>query len=435
MSVFNVPLDLIRCVLFPMLTYRDLGNLSGVCSEWRSYIVTKHARQLCDSLGASETCKESQMSPLELLDLWNSGQSSLACGDSHAAMVTRNGHVLLWRENTCRTRIPLALSPREPTAIGISCGHHHTMILLSNGTVLAFGRNDRGQLGLTDKNDRDEPCMIQSKERFEAVKAGENFTLFLTRRNTLAWTGLLNIASNGIVNEVAIPTEIPFPQRKQGERIVSISAGARHILVLTNLGRLLSAGDADVQLLGRSISSEQKASELNPVQFAWRPENASIVQIAAGLSHSLVLFGDGSVFTFGTSSSGELGLPRFSDASTAQPIPNLPKAIAVSAGSHHSLILTVTKNKIVAFGMGALGQLGYRASFWSSTYPRDSLLPKDERKRIKYLAAGNGFSACLSGDGEDLFACGRTSLCAGAGNGSKSGNVIASFSRVPEMEL
>lgn len=79
-----------------------------------------------------------------------------------------------------------------------------------------------------------------------------------------------------------------------------------------------------------------------------------------------------------------------------------------------------------------MGQLGYRASFWASTYPRDSPLPTDESKRIKFISAGNGFSACLSSDRSDLFACGKSSMCAGAGYGVNAGTVLAVFSRVPE---
>jgi len=427
-SVFDIPVDLARCVLFPMLTLRELGNLSGVNHSFRNFILNGHAKRLCDDLGAWSLVEESAMSPLELLDMWFEQPYALSCGENHGAMLSPSGTLLLWQEHAQRT--PVAL-PDTTKVKAVSCGHGHTLILSINGQVYASGLNDHGQLGLADRNNRDVVELVPMSESVIDIKAGNGFSLFLTSSNRLLWSGTLNIASSAEGSEVLVPTEVIFKHKAANEKIKQIAAGALHVLVLTSLGRLYSAGDPQHNRLGRIISPEEPPYELHHVSINKRPE-ASIVQISAGATHSLILFANGEVFTFGQSSSGELGLPRFMDALSAQPIPNLPKALAVSAGIHHSLILAATKNKIVAFGMGALGQLGYRVSFWSSSYPRDSSLPQDECKRIKYVSAGNGFSACLSGDGADLFACGKSSMCAGAGSGVKSGTVLPVFTRVPE---
>jgi alpha-tubulin suppressor-like RCC1 family protein len=430
MSVFNVPLDIVRCVFLPMLTFADLGNLSAVCKDWRAYLLKKYAKEISLKLGCNDLARESKMTIFELLQLWQNAGSPLACGESHAAMISKDGTVLKWSEFATRTRVQL---PRV-RAHSVSCGDNHTVIVTSEGTVFVQGSNSHGQLGLGDRTDRPFPVILALPFKVSLCRAGGKYTLFVSKNsNGLYFAGQLNATVPVAASTALVPTEMPFKCRKDGERIVQIAAGTMHILVLTDHQRLLSAGASERFRLGRSVSEEQPAAELHDVAFADRPEATAIVQIAAGTTHSLVLFANGAVFTFGQSLSGELGLPGYRDAIIAQIIPNLPKAIAVSAGSHHSLILTAETNKIVAFGMGALGQLGYRSSFWSSTFPQQSPLPRDEDKRIKFVAAGSGFSACLSGDCEDLFTCGRSSLCAGAGLGVKNGTVLTIFSRVPDI--
>lgn len=432
MSVFNVPLDIVECILFPYLTYKDLGRLSGVCKDWKLYISKKYSKELSEKVGSKNLVKEHMLNPLELLDMWTSRKHPLSCGENHGAMIDNQSHLYLWREYEHRYRVTIAPALRAKP-ISVSCGFKHTIIIMDDGSVYSMGCNDDGQLGLGDRIQREEPTRISLKDAVVDAKAGYGYTLFLTNTNSVLYTGkYLGLNSNNAAPTVLTPTELTFKQRLPGEQITQIAAGSKHTLILTNFDRLFSAGDQDHHLLGRSINALEPALEFHPVCFKERTQTSKIVQIKAGASHSLVLLGDGTVFTFGKSSSGELGLPQFKDAPIAQMIPNLPKAISVSAGNHHSLILAAEKNKIVAFGMGALGQLGYRSSFWSSAYPRVSPLPHDESRRVKYVSAGNGFSACLASDASEMFACGRASLCAGAGHGVKAGLVLPVFSLVPD---
>jgi alpha-tubulin suppressor-like RCC1 family protein len=49
---------------------------------------------------------------------------------------------------SCRN-IPTKIAEIEgKTLKSISCGYYHSMVLNENGEVYAFGRNDKGQLGL-----------------------------------------------------------------------------------------------------------------------------------------------------------------------------------------------------------------------------------------------------------------------------------------------
>jgi alpha-tubulin suppressor-like RCC1 family protein len=375
------------------------------------------------------------MNILELLETWQGSQMKISCGDSHGAVITSEKSVYMWRDGEKRTLVQGL--PTKIFARSVSCGHNHTVVVTTDNRVFTCGSNIHGELGLSDTNMRLQLTPLALDEPVEYACGGKDFTLILTKSNKILWSGLLEVTGKSVdgVNPIhehntSTPQEIPIQHKLlHSERVSKICAGSRHILVLTNQNRLFSAGSAAQSQLGRFVTTSEPNCELHEVQFETAPK-WPIVQISAGVAHSLVLLGDGSVYSFGTSSSGELGLPKFQNAMLPRLIPNLPKALSISAGHQHSLILGARTNKIVAFGMGALGQLGYRGSFWSSSYPRDSPLPK-EQTRIKHISAGNGFSVCTSSKGEDMFACGRSSLCAGAGNGEKSQDVLSVFSRVP----
>ena len=84
-----------------------------------------------------------------------------------------------------------------------------------------------------------------------------------------------------------------------------------------------------------------------------------IVSISAGDNHSLLLDKQGDVYSFGNNGSGQLGRQTLKDNSAQIPtkIPELNNIIAMSAGSLHSLLLDKQGN-VYSFGDNRFGQLG-----------------------------------------------------------------------------
>ena len=100
-----------------------------------------------------------------------------------------------------------------------------------------------------------------------------------------------------------------------GEKVISISGGLEHVLLLTSSGRVYSAAS--------SMSAFPTRGQLGVPGVTWhsRPEGAfdmcheittlkgfDIQALAAGDTHSVVLDKEGRVFSFGDNSSGQLGL-------------------------------------------------------------------------------------------------------------------------------
>ncbi|XP_071198088.1 E3 ubiquitin-protein ligase MYCBP2-like isoform X4 [Salvelinus alpinus] len=68
----------------------------------------------------------------------------------------------------------------EMTAVQVSCGLHHSVVLLENGDVYTFGYGQHGQLGHGDVNSRGSPTLVQALPGpCVQVTAGSNHTAVL----------------------------------------------------------------------------------------------------------------------------------------------------------------------------------------------------------------------------------------------------------------
>ena len=154
--------------------------------------------------------------------------------------------------------------------------------------------------------------------------------------------------------------------------VKSISCGAFHCLCLSVFGRMYSWGRGANGRLGQPISrlkgnrnagvaclyeDDMSFAEPGAVFFPWvdletvlQPEapildpNHCIVDIAAGLSHSLAITATGQVFSWGSGSYGRLGHGDHCDEALPRSITCLfdseVKVVSCSAGAAHSMFLS-----------------------------------------------------------------------------------------------
>ena len=107
-------------------------------------------------------------------------------------------------------------------------GWRHSLVVVK-GQLWAWGRNDHGQLGLSNALNQLRPVKVPSSKNFVAIAAGHEHSLALSDDGTL-WTwghnanGQLGI---GNTNEQVNPVQVAV-----GKKLVAIAAGADHSLAL-----------------------------------------------------------------------------------------------------------------------------------------------------------------------------------------------------------
>ena len=147
-----------------------------------------------------------------------------------------------------------------------------------------------------------------------------------------------------------------------GKTVVSVAGGGAHNLVLASDGTLFSWGRNDYGQLG--INATGNRTEPVAVLATGALSGKVVTSIAAGDMHSLALAADGKAFAWGLGSYGQLGvgyqvtglLTPTAVSSSGSLSGKLVSSLA--AGSYHSLAIT-TDSRAFAWGRGSDGALGY----------------------------------------------------------------------------
>jgi alpha-tubulin suppressor-like RCC1 family protein len=252
----------------------------------------------------------------------------------------------------------------------ISAGMHHSLVVGHKGQVWGFGQNSLGELGLGDRANRQTPTLIHNdllsdidplrSERVVAISAGSHHSLFLNSQGQVFSCGSNEHGQLGLMDlyNQDIPTLI---EKTKTIKMVAISAGGFHSLFLDDQGQVYSCGsNEEGQLgLGNSGSLDPESPDAKafgdiedqPYLRLIKTPIGKAVAISAGNSHSLILNSEGQVFSFGYGAYGQLGLGDLERRliPTLIEAPWLGLIIAISAGGGYSLILN-SQGQVFGFG-------------------------------------------------------------------------------------
>jgi alpha-tubulin suppressor-like RCC1 family protein len=147
--------------------------------------------------------------------------------------------------------------------VAIAAGGNHSLALKSDGTLLAWGANFSGQLGNDDSSflDKFTPVPVVGASNIVAIAGGLNHSLALKKDGTvLAW-GSDEKGQLGDGTTLADKTT-PTPVSGASD-IVAIAAGGLHSLALKSNGTMQSWGEDEQAQLGNGATTGNQASPID----------------------------------------------------------------------------------------------------------------------------------------------------------------------------
>ncbi|HET7013707.1 MAG TPA: hypothetical protein VFI65_07350 [Streptosporangiaceae bacterium] len=279
--------------------------------------------------------------------------TSVAAGVAHTLALTSGGGVFGWGDNfqgevgdgsTKVRHVPVPVKlPAGVKVSQIGAGCYDSIALTSKAGVLAWGRNDFGELGDGTRTDQVLPVPVKLPKgtKATAVSAGCYFSLALTSTGqVLAWgrndSGQLG---NGKTANSRRPVLVKFPA---GVKIKSIWAGINTGMAITVSGQIYSWQGLPVKM-----------------KFPAASRVGTVTALASGRDFTLALTSRGQVFAWGGNSNGQLG--DGNGNASSQPVKvHLPAgavATGISATMHTGYAVTTT-GQVLAWGSNENGALG-----------------------------------------------------------------------------
>jgi alpha-tubulin suppressor-like RCC1 family protein len=298
------------------------------------------------------------------------------------------------------------------TVAAISAGGSHSLTLTSDGKVAAWGSNSSGQLGSGGSSSGSATPVAVSisgalaGKTVTAIAAGQAHSVALLSDGTLTAWGLNSSGQlgTGTTTTATLPVEVLANGALASKTVVGIAAGSGHTLALTADGRVYSWGSNQYGQLG--IGSSFPSSSNSPVAVLGSGliEGKAVVAISAGTSHSMAVTSDGKVYVWGAGSSGQLGTGATSNSyapvavSTAGVLAG-KSIVAIAAGGGHSLALD-SNGLGYAWGSNSSGQLGHNSAVIGSFSPVSlSMLGAVGSRPLTVIAAGGSHSLAIAARG------------------------------------
>ncbi len=200
----------------------------------------------------------------------------------------------------------------------VATGGGHSMALRSDGTVRTWGWNNSGQLGDGSFQNRTVPGGISAFAGISQIAAGGDHSL------AIAEDGNLYLWGDNSFGQLGNTPQAPGrPQQVWSlNGVTAASAGWFHTVAVRHDGTVWSWGLNDRGQLGDQTTDLKNQDK--PVMIA---NYYGVIAVAAGLNFTLALKRDGTVWSWGDGSYGQLGVPYVANTAAATQIATLQAQI------------------------------------------------------------------------------------------------------------
>jgi alpha-tubulin suppressor-like RCC1 family protein len=225
----------------------------------------------------------------------------------------------------------VVISMSDHLISSVAAGENHTVVLRINGTIWAWGQNDKGQLGIGDTNNRDTPNQLGSEIDWVYISAGQSHSIARKSNGTIwSWGynsyGQLGLGDSGVGTNRSTPTQIG----SDSDWLI-ISSKSSHNLALKNNGTLWSWGPNQSGILGLGDNTRRMTPSQIGTNTVWVPV------IAVGGAHSIACQSNGTLWSWGRNERGQLGLGDIDNRNTPTQISIETDWAKITAGGVHTM--------------------------------------------------------------------------------------------------
>ncbi|KKU34963.1 MAG: RCC1 repeat-containing protein, partial [Candidatus Wolfebacteria bacterium GW2011_GWC2_46_275] len=333
---------------------------------------------------------------------------AVSAGGDHALALKSDGTVWAWGYNangqlgdgtTINKTTPIQIAGLSGVRT-VLAGSLHSLVLKDDGTVWAWGENGQGQLGDGTTTDKTTPVQVVGLTGVESIGGGNDSShSFALKDDGTVWAWGDNYSGqlgDGTTTDKTTPVQVVGLTG-----VESIGGGFYFSVALKNDGTIWTWGANTYGQLGNGSTTGSRSIPAQVVGLA------DVSAISAGFGHTIALKNDGTIWTWGYNTSGQIGDGTIVNRLTPAQIAGLTGVGIIGTGNNHSLVVK-TDGSVWTWGKNDIGQLGDNTAtnrltptqVWSSVpsgYFSGGKIPTSATTTT--IAAGDNFSLALKTDG------------------------------------
>jgi uncharacterized repeat protein (TIGR02543 family) len=295
-----------------------------------------------------------------------SGIVDIMGGEQHNFALKSDGTVWAWGKNledqlgdgnATDSDVPVQVSGLS-SIVKLGGRGYHSLAVKSDGTVWAWGWDRYGALGIgiADSNyDYPVPVQVEGLSNPIMVSSGFCFSVALLQDHTLVAWGSNEEGQLGDGTNIDRYTPVPVVGISD---VIWVSAGWTHVVAIKADGTVWTWGGNywDGAFPGYGMLGDGTTLD------HWTPEQvpglSGAIQAFGGDGHTAVLLRDGTVWTFGANSAGQLGTGTITTQSLVPvQVQGLNDVVMLTARDFHNQALK-SDGTIWSWGSGLNGELG-----------------------------------------------------------------------------
>ena len=272
---------------------------------------------------------------------------------------------------SCASPAVAADSPRLPKVVA---GQSEMMIILPTGSVLVFahenksGQLGQGTIGVPEFSD-DGLLLPGVTDAVDGAAGGGSFLLLRADGTVLAW-GRNNLGQLGlgiVPSRWEDPKPVPRPTQVPGlahVRQLAMPEEGGYAMALLDDGTVLTWGAAFSDGFGLGMAIPKTPESRDGTEI-WRPQAipglSGVKAISAGGGFALALLENGTIKAWGRNKNGEIGDEVISGSTVPVTVPGINSAVAISAGLDYALAI-LRDGTVRVWGSGAFEGIHFASS-------------------------------------------------------------------------